>query len=122
LKIIIPIEDRIAIELFVSLRGSINKKDNFTVYCYFVRKGKVVNRFLSPQKDYIQEECIFQIKPFNSFSGTDSQRFINLYKNIQLLEIPTFEINKEKDRRIWRKYVEALKKLLKKKIKILYGK
>jgi superfamily I DNA and/or RNA helicase len=47
--------------------------------------------------------------------GTNSEAFIQLYKKIDLLNIPTVDINKEKDKQIWKTYVMALKKLVKQK-------
>lgn len=112
-KIYVPIDDEKAIELSVSLR---EVKDSFlTFYFYFAGKSKEIVFIQPPQKDVYSVNCRFHIYPLNHKDGTDSQSFIELCKTVESLNIPTVDINKEKDRKIWDNYVNALKKLVKQK-------
>lgn len=112
-KIIIPIAEEKAIELIVTL--SQTPLDRFTkLYSYFVIKAKECIFITEPIKDTVKKNC--KIRVFsNSDKGTDNQQFIELYKNIESQNIPTVDINKEKDKEIWKNYVVALKKLVKQK-------
>ena len=112
-KIYVPIDDEKAIELSVSLS---EVKDSFpTLYFYFAGKSKEIAFIQPPQKDVYSVNCRFHISPLNHKDGTNSQSFIELCKTIESLNIPTIDINKEKDRKIWDNYVNALKKLIKQK-------
>lgn len=112
-KIYVPIDDEKAIELSVSLS---EVKDSFpTLYFYFAGKSKEIAFIQPPQKDVCSVNCRFRISPLNHKDGTNSQSFIELCKTIESLNIPTIDINKEKDRKIWDNYVNALKKLVKQK-------
>ena len=112
-KIYVPIDDEKAIELSVSLS---EVKDSFpTLYFYFAGKSKEIAFIQPPQKDVYSVNCRFHISPLNHKDGTNSQSFIELCKTIESLNIPTIDINKEKDRKIWDNYVNALKKLVKQK-------
>lgn len=112
-KIYVPIDDEKAIELSVSLsevKGSFPK-----LYFYFARKSKEIVFIQPPQKDVHSVNCCFQISPLNDEKGTNKQSFIDLCNTVESLNIPTIDINKEKDRKIWDNYVNALKKLVKQK-------
>ena len=112
-KIYVPIDDEKAIELSVSLS---EVKDSFpTLYFYFAGKSKEIAFIQPPQKDVCSVNCRFHISPLNHKDGTNSQSFIELCKTIESLNIPTIDINKEKDKKIWDNYVNALKKLVKQK-------
>ena len=112
-KIYVPIDDEKAIELSVSLS---EVKDSFpTLYFYFAGKSKEIAFIQPPQKDVYPVNCRFHISPLNHKDGTNSQSFIELCKTIESLNIPTIDINKEKERKIWDNYVNALKKLVKQK-------
>lgn len=112
-KIIIPFAEEKAIELMVTL--SQTPIDRFTkLYSYFVIKAKETVFITEPVKDTVKKNC--KIRLFsNSDKGTDNQQFIELYRNIETQNIPTVDINKEKDKAIWKNYVLALKKLVKQK-------
>lgn len=112
-KIYIPIDDEKAIELSVSLS---EVKDSFpTLYFYFAGKSKEIVFIQPPKKDVYSANCRFHISSLNHKDGTNSYRFIELCKSVESLNIPTIDINKEKDRKIWDNYVNALKKLVKQK-------
>lgn len=112
-KIYVPIDDEKAIELSVSLS---EVKDSFpTLYFYFAGKSKEIAFIQPPQKDVYSVNCRFRISPLNHKDGINSLSFIKLCKTIESLNIPTIDINKEKDRKIWDNYVNALKKLVKQK-------
>jgi superfamily I DNA and/or RNA helicase len=112
-KIIIPCNDERAIEFIVSL--SQKPIDRFTkLYSYFVVKAKEVIYISEPTKYTAKRNC--EVRLFsNTDKGTESPKFIELYREIENLNIPTLDINKEKDKAIWENYVVALKKLVKQK-------
>ena len=112
-KIIIPIGNNRAIEFGVRLwRDKKDDRDPFSgeMCSYSIGIGKEINFFNEPYKETIKKTCRFYI-------GTLYQKIEidDLYKTIELLDIPTIDINKDKDREIWNKYVEALKRLVKEK-------
>ncbi len=112
-KIYVPIDNEKAIELCVSLSPV---EDSFpTLYYYFAGKSKEIVFIQPPQKDVYSTNCRFRISPLNQKDGTNSQSFIDLCNRVNSLNIPTIDINKEKDRKIWDNYVNALKKLVKQK-------
>jgi len=115
-KIIIPCSDERAIEFIVSL--SQTSIDRFIkLYSYFVVKAKEIIFISEPIKDTAKRNC--EVRLFsNTDKGTDSQKFIELYREVETLNIPTLEINKEKDKEIWKKYVEALKELVNQKVQL----
>ena len=113
-KIIIPIENEKAIELSVGLWC--DKIDAFTeVFSYLVSKGKEISFLTEPIKDTFMCACSFQVVNLMEKQGIKPQLFQNLYETIEKLNIPIADINKEKDQRIWKNYVLALKKLVKQK-------
>lgn len=111
-KILIPIEAEKAIEIQCSISQEyINQFDK--AYSYFVKKAKEVVYIVAPQKDVEQCECYFSI--YSQECKGSGKRFTDFYQKVDALNIPTVDINKEKDRQIWDKYVNALKKLVKQK-------
>jgi hypothetical protein len=116
-KVIVHIENKKAIELSVVLWS--DKIDAFTtLHSYYVSRGKEVSFFNEPVKDTLKNTCSFRIATLNEKTGTNSNAFIQLYKNIDVQNIPTVDINKEKDKEIWKTYVVALKKLVKQKVQV----
>lgn len=115
-KIIAPIGDEKAIELSVSLwKDRTNTMFNNEVYSYSVRKCKEIAFYVEPIKDTYKSNCSFTITNQSDKIGTNSTAFQNLCITIEGLNIPTVDINKEKDKEIWKTYVIALKKLVKQK-------
>jgi len=113
-KIIIPIGNKRAIELNVRLWS--DEIDSFTrLHSYYVIKSKEIPFFKEPIKDTLRQLCSFCIATRNEKIGTNDISFTELYKKVDSQNIPTIDINKEKDKKIWKKYVEALKKIVKKK-------
>jgi hypothetical protein len=113
-KIIVPIEKEKAIELSVVLWT--DKVDAFTeVFSYFVGKSKEMPFFTEPNKETYRCNSSFRIVNLNEKDGTKAASFQNLYKIIETFNIPTIDINKEKDKEIWKNYVVALKRLVKQK-------
>lgn len=113
-KIIIPIGNERAIEAIVGL--SVAKINTFTeLYSYFVYKIKEVSFFNEPTKNTTKRNCKFRFTAVNEKDGTSANGFKELYTTIEACEIPLVDINKEKDKQIWGKYVVALKKLVKQK-------
>ena len=112
-KIFVPIENEKAIEMSVVLWQ--DKIDDFTTLnSYFAGKAKEIV-FIPPLKDVYQRECLFRVVSVNYKDGTNSDNFTQLYKHVDALNIPTVDINKERDKQIWDNYVKALKKLVKQK-------
>jgi hypothetical protein len=113
-KIIVPVENEKAIELSVILWT--DKVDAFTEeFSYFVGKSKEIPFFTEPNKETHICNSSFSIVNLNTKKGTKATSFQNLYRTIETLNIPTVDINKEKDKEIWKNYVVALKKLVKQK-------
>jgi superfamily I DNA and/or RNA helicase len=115
-KIIVPIGEEKAIEFGVSLwKDRTNAMFNNEVYSYSVRKCKEIALWIEPTKDTHKSNCSFTIANQSDKTGTNSTAFQNLCITIEELNIPTVDINKEKDKEIWKNYVVALKKLVKQK-------
>ena len=117
-KIIIPIGNNRAIEFGVRLwRDKKDDRDPFSgeMCSYSIGIGKEINFFNEPYKETIKKTCRFYIGTLYQKIEIDDEPFKKLYKTIELLDIPTIDINKDKDREIWNKYVEALKRLVKEK-------
>lgn len=113
-KIIVPVGNERAIEFTASLWT--DKIDTFTeLYSYRVAKFKEIGFFNEPTKNTTQRNCIFRFADVVQKDGTSSNNFKELYKTVETSEIPLVDINKDKDRQIWEKYVVALKKLVKQK-------
>lgn len=107
-KVIIPIGNETAIEGTLALYQD--------EYSYRVVKLKQVKLFNEPVKNTIKRNCKLIFRAFNDYRGfVSSEKFKELFTQIENLQIPIVDINKEKDRQIWEKYVVALKKLVKQK-------
>lgn len=105
-------EDR-AINLKVSL-WTINM-DFTSKYSYMVHKAKETPFIKYPEDEVYIAECRFHFLTYNEQSGSTAIDFQQLYQKIESLNIPTVELNKEKDKKIWNSYVTALKKLIREK-------
>lgn len=113
-KIIVPVGNERAVEFIASLWT--DKIDTFTeLYSYRVAKFKEIGFFNEPAKNTTQRNCLFRFVEIDKKDGTSSNNFKELYKTVEASEIPLVDINKDKDRQIWEKYVVALKKLVKQK-------
>jgi len=111
-RIIVPIKEEMAIELQCSLNDEpINQFEK--AYSYFVKKAKEIIICIVPDKDVEQCDCFFTFYS-NEKKGV-GKRFTDFYQKVDALNIPTIDINKEKDKQIWDNYVRALKKLVKQK-------
>ena len=107
-KVIIPIGNETAIEGTLALYQD--------EYSYRVVKLKQVKLFNEPVKNTIKRNCKLTFRAFNDYRGfVSSEKFKELFDQIENLQIPIVDINKDKDRQIWEKYVVALKKLVKQK-------
>ena len=113
-KIIIPIGQERAIEAIVKLWE--HKIDTFNRrYSYRVNKFKEANFFNEPQKDTVKQKCRVKFTDVNERIDAPDEAFQKLYQTINNYPIPQVDLNKEKDKAIWEKYVTALKKLVKQK-------
>ena len=113
-KIIVPIGNERAIEFIVSLQT--DKIDTFTeLYSYRVYKSKDTSFFNEPTRNTTKRNCHFKLSEIDKKSGSGESNFKELYKTVESSEIPQLDINKEKDKQIWGKYVTALKSLVKQK-------
>lgn len=109
-RIIIPLGNEKALEAKVNLLTV-----SIDTYAYYVGKFKEISFFTDPVRNTIKRECVFKIGYYKDKIGTSNSKFKDLFKDIEKLEIPTVDVNKEKDRQIWHKYVVALKKLVRQK-------
>jgi superfamily I DNA and/or RNA helicase len=113
-KIIVPVGNERAVEFIASLWT--DKIDTFKeLYSYRVAKFKEVGFFNEPTKNTTQRNCVFRFSEIDKKAGTSANNFKELYQTVESSEIPLVDINKDKDRQIWEKYVVALKKLVKQK-------
>ena len=113
-KIIVPVGNERTVEFIASLWT--DKIDTFTeLYSYRVAKFKEIGFFNEPAKNTTQRNCLIRFVEIDKKDGTGSNNFKELYKTVEASEIPLVDINKDKDRQIWEKYVVALKKLVKQK-------
>lgn len=116
-RIVIQVAEERAVEMRTSL-WTVNN-DAFTQsYCLLIGKIREIDFFNPPKKDTITRTCKIRLVGPNENVGSNETIFTSLLKDIELLSIPTQEINKEKDQQIWTKYVEALKRLIKQKEQI----
>lgn len=113
-KILAPIGEERAIQFIVGLFTE--KIDAFSNgYSYKIIKVKEVDFFNPLEKDVEVRICRFRFVGFSEKLGWQSDRFQELYTSVEKLPIPVVDINKEKDRKIWKNYVTALRKLVKQK-------
>lgn len=116
-KILVPVGDDIAIELRVSL--SLYRVDTFTtLYSYFVGKCRETLFVREPEKDTLKVKCQLHFVESGKPAGTKAQAFQNLFRKVDAMNVPVLDINKDKDREIWNRYVEALRTLVKGKEQI----
>lgn len=113
-KILVPIEDEMAVELRVGL-WTVNIDTFTTKYYYFVGKCRVISFIQAPKKDTYSAVCNIKILANGDRTGTNSPAFESLCKSIEALEVPKVDVNKDKDKEIWKNYVLALKKLVRQK-------
>lgn len=108
-QIIIPISEEKAVQAKVAL-------DFNDGYSYRVIKLKEVDFFNEPIINTIKAKCKVIFRSFKDYEGfQSSEPFKDLYHSIERLEIPKKDLNKEKDKQIWRSFVDALKALVKEK-------
>jgi superfamily I DNA and/or RNA helicase len=114
-KIIVPIGTDKAIHAIVRLyRKIINDFD--TEFSYKIIKIKEIAFIRPPTNNVIIIRTSFILHVFESAGDISlNSNFQSLYKNIQLLGIPTVDVNKESDKQIWDNYIVALRKLVKRK-------
>ncbi len=114
-KIIVPYCDNRALIIIGSL--SQRKVDEFeNEFSYFMAKIKEAPFFKPPANNAIINSVSFKVLELKEQGDAkNNTSFKSLYQEIQKLEIPTIDINKEADKKIWGNYVSALKKLVKRK-------
>ncbi|WES98282.1 AAA domain-containing protein [Chryseobacterium arthrosphaerae] len=116
-RILIPFSKSRAMELIVFL-DRINV-DAFTdKYFYRVQKGKEVSFFNAPTKETVFQNSVFKIINSSAKDGSQEKEFQQLYNLIEACSVPIADTNKEKDIKIWKNYVVALKQLVKEKEQI----
>lgn len=113
-SIFIQVNEEKAVVFRVSL-GQLRVDDFTTLYSYFVSKSKEVPFIKVPDNEVYAVECNIHVVTYSQREGSTSQEFQRLYKQVESLNLPAVELNKEKDKTIWKSYVTALKKLVKEK-------
>lgn len=113
--LILPISNERAIWARLSLsQRKINEFDK--EYSYFIVKLKEIPFFRSPSNNVVETTNKFKLLDLNDEgSVSNNEEFKRLYQKIKSLELPTKDINKEADKKIWDNYVVALKKIIKKR-------
>lgn len=83
------------------------------LYSYFVKEQREIG-FRIPKSDFVHEVCSFVCLDCKDARGSASEEFIDLYERVDGLKERdmTLELNREKDREIWSKYVGALKRIV----------
>ena len=115
-KIFVPIDKESAVELRVSLNEI---RDTFpTKYYYFVGKCRIVPFFQAPKYDTYTTTCSFHVIMSSEKVETNAQPFIDLVQAVEAMEVCKTDLNKDKDRQIWKNYAEALKKIVREKEQI----
>lgn len=111
-KIIIPFDTEMAFE------GILIPADDGV--SYRVKTLKQVFYISAPKKETIPQKCNIRFQGMKSWDSlnTSSEAFKLLFQNIEKLNVPTIDINKERDRSIWSNYVVALKRIIKRKEKV----
>ena len=114
-KIIIPINDEKAIWIIGSL--SMRKINQFdSEFAYFIVKIKEISFLKPPSNNTIIKNSSFKLLDLNEEGKTSHNNdFKEIYNEIEKLDIPTKDINKDADKQIWDNYVVALKRLVKKR-------
>ena len=113
-KIIIPVGNNRAIEFGVRLWD--DTIDTFSrIYSYSIGRSNEITFFNKPNNHTIERTCSFYCTELYEKIEKDDTAFRKLYSEVESLGIPVVNINKEKDKAIWGKYVEALKRLVKEK-------
>lgn len=109
-KILIPIgSNERMLEIKCRLNNSsVGMKNR---YSYFVMRMDEKD-FNPPQKDFVRKTCVFSLLRKNDKKGSDSEDFVALYNEIDSLEISLTEINRERDQKIWSKYIEGQKLII----------
>jgi len=108
-QIIVPISEEKAIQGKLAL-------DYNDGYSYRVIHLKEIDFFSEPITDTIKASCKIIFRSLKNYEGfQSSEAFKELYRSIENLEIPKKDVNKEKDKQIWRSFVNALKVLVKEK-------
>lgn len=115
-SLFIKVNEERAVVFRVSL-GQRRVDDFTTLYYYFVSKSKEVPFIKVPDndKEVYAVECNIHAVNYSQPEGSTSQDFQQLYRRVESLNLPAIELNKEKDKSIWKSYVTALKKLVKEK-------
>ena len=113
-SIFIQVNEEKAVVFRASL-GQLRVDDFTTLYSYFVSKSKEVPFIKVPDSEVYAVKCNIHVVTYSQREGSTSQEFQRLYKHVESLSLPIVELNKEKDKTIWKSYVTALKKLVKEK-------
>jgi hypothetical protein len=112
-KIFVSIDYESAVELRVSVSYPHSNAD----YYYYVQKCRIIPSFHAPKQDTYTATCSFHImKPGER--GSIDHPFIKLLQTVNALEICKTDLNRDKDRQIWKNYVVALKKIVRGKERI----
>lgn len=101
--------------VFRASLGQLRVDDFTTLYSYSISKQKEVPFIKCPDNEVYSAECNIHIVTHSQKEGSTSNDFQHLYRQVESLNLPTLELNKEKDKTIWKSYVTALKKLVKEK-------
>ncbi|MFT3739195.1 MAG: AAA domain-containing protein [Breznakibacter sp.] len=116
-KIIIPIDEEKTVELIGTLFSF--HLDQFTEkYAYLIIKAKEAVYINEPIQDTKKVNCKISVSTTSDKTGTNDRQFIEFFQEVDNLNVPTLDLNKEKDKEIWKKYVEALKELIKQKVQL----
>ena len=96
----------------IELRLTLNvKQSGFKqFYCFFVPRVRVVA--LPPRMDYVKANCSFNIIDNKDNGVIPNANIYKLMEEVEKLPFPRADVNQERDKAIWNKYVEALRKLV----------
>lgn len=111
-KIIVPFDSERAIEMIVG----VYLQDGYSFKLNKTSHIRIVPFFGAPKKDFKQRTSNLIIRDLNDYNNFISEeKFKSFVSELNSLNLPVVDVNKEVDRRIWGDYVAALKKLIKQK-------
>ena len=94
----------------IRLKLNIENRGFHQMYCFFVPRVRLVA--LPPRKDCVKAKCTIEVIENNDRGIEPRPIVLRLMDEVGRLPLPKADINQERDKEIWNKYVEALRKLV----------
>lgn len=94
----------------VRMKLNVENKGFQQRYCFFVPRIRVVA--LPPNKNYVKAKCTIKVLENKDSGITPNPALHRLMDEVATLSLPKVDVNQERDKEIWNKYVEALRNLV----------